>query len=244
MELCRIFIEAKEGVELNVDDTENTNTADISLLLCNDILLSIMAFLKCGDIAKISRTNEILYRFCNCHDALWKVLVERDCNYCVRALFNPLLWKDIYKYSRMYHTKRTNDFCKNINEIIEREEYEEFLEYKLYNWNILMENLNDYNTTIFLNMYKKGILKYIIDNTIDLECEIKEGYRKGWIPIQYICMYSTQKMQRYIIKKGVDLECEITEGWYRGYRPINFIFNLNISNAKTNSKCLCISLYS
>jgi hypothetical protein len=48
------------------------------------------------------------------------------------------------------------------------------------------------------------ILKYAIDNCIDLECETS----KKWRPIHYICRYSINEIIKYIIDKGVSLECE------------------------------------
>ncbi len=59
------------------------------------------------------------------------------------------------------------------------------------------------------------ILKHIIDNSIDLECQTI----KNWRPIHSICRHSTPEMIKYIIDKGVDLECQHNEDW----RPIHLI---------------------
>jgi ankyrin repeat protein len=59
------------------------------------------------------------------------------------------------------------------------------------------------------------ILKHVIDNAINLECE--DNYKLR--PIHYICKHSIPEMIKYIIDKGVDLECETS--WK--LRPIHLI---------------------
>lgn len=48
------------------------------------------------------------------------------------------------------------------------------------------------------------ILKYVIDNAIDLECEDKYKRR----PIHHACDNNHLKMVKYLIEKNVDLECK------------------------------------
>jgi len=59
------------------------------------------------------------------------------------------------------------------------------------------------------------MIKYIIDNGVDLEAKLYND----WRPIHLICRFSTPEMIKYIIDKGVDLNAETRDDW----RPINFI---------------------
>ena len=60
------------------------------------------------------------------------------------------------------------------------------------------------------------IIKYIIDNSINLECEINDN---KWKPIHYVCRYSTPDVIKYLVDKGVDLECEDDKKW----KPIHYV---------------------
>ena len=60
-----------------------------------------------------------------------------------------------------------------------------------------------------------GIIKYVIDKEVDLECERGDNARI----LHYICRYSTLEMLKYIISKGVELEYNTIEDW----RPIHVL---------------------
>jgi ankyrin repeat protein len=78
-------------------------------------------------------------------------------------------------------------------------------------------NHNDFFKKLLINNVEdEKILKHIIDNAVNLECETKIN---KWRPIHYICQNSTPEIIKYIIDKGVDLECED----YMGLRPIHLI---------------------
>jgi ankyrin repeat protein len=87
--------------------------------------------------------------------------------------------------------------------------------YKLLNYTKFDLHDNFFFKDLLKNCKDEKILKYVIDNVIELECEND----KKWRPIHYICVYSTPEMIKYIIDKGVDLECEDI---YK-YRPIHCI---------------------
>jgi ankyrin repeat protein len=100
--------------------------------------------------------------------------------------------------------------------------YEECEKYIKNNHNKLLNYVNfDLNDNDFLDSllrYCKDekILKHIIDNATNLECENKHYKEK---PIHFICKYSTPNIIKYIIDKGINLECKTNVGW----RPIHFI---------------------
>jgi ankyrin repeat protein len=78
-------------------------------------------------------------------------------------------------------------------------------------------NYNNFIKKLFINsvVVDENVLKHVIDNATDLECEDNERMK----PIHYICALSTPEMIKYIIDKGVNLECE--NEWKK--RPIHYI---------------------
>ena len=208
-------------------------------LLCDDLLLSIMEFLSCVEIIRISRTNKELYNFFNNHDPLWKVLTERDCCEEYKTIklkkYNKNrdkhLWKKIYYkcYIEYYINETHTKFLTKQHTYRNTKDYKEFLKYKMYIWNVLMFFIKDtYKPSywhehkcafsLFFDKCPNDILKYILNNTVDLKCD-----DDGWRPIHYICRYSNRKMQEYIIDRGIDLEYEVEKGEHKGWKPIHFI---------------------
>jgi hypothetical protein len=92
--------------------------------------------------------------------------------------------------------------------IINNKQFDELLNYTNFD---LTNNFEE----LLKNCKNETILKYVIDNAIDLECKDNLGKR----PIHYICQSSTLEMLKYIIDKDVDLECKDFNGW----RPIHYI---------------------
>ena len=116
--------------------------------------------------------------------------------------FNPEELVNQYRIS--------NDYVDNIakiKNIIEMAAFDKLLKYVNFDGNIINANL--------VEKCPRNILKYIIDNCSNLECEDSQK----WRPIHFICRYSTPKLIKYIINKRVDLECEDIKKW----RPIHFI---------------------
>jgi hypothetical protein len=94
--------------------------------------------------------------------------------------------------------------------IIDNKQFDELLNYTKFDLNY------NYNFEELLKKCKdENILKHVIDNANDLECENHWGNR----PIHFICRFSTPEMIKYIIDKGVDLECEDNYKW----RAIHYI---------------------
>lgn len=96
-----------------------------------------------------------------------------------------------------------------INRYIKSDDFNKLLNYTNYDLSKL--NLE----RLFQNCKNIDILQYIIDNSIDLECEDCDK----WKPIHYICYHSVHEIIKYIIDKNVDLECQTK----LGSRPINFL---------------------
>jgi hypothetical protein len=81
--------------------------------------------------------------------------------------------------------------------------------------NYVKFDFNDYNYTDYIrsnffikllkNCKDENVLKHVIDNVIELECENND---KKYRPIHIICILSTPEMIKYIIDKGVNLECD------------------------------------
>jgi len=120
--------------------------------------------------------------------------------------------------------KRKNMEHMNNKEIIYKilisHDFSKLLEYSHFDFDKLFERLrvfNDIEEIFKIISEQKNIVvfKYIIDNCVNLECEII----CKWRLIHFICRYSTPEMIKYIIDKNVDLECEIQNGW----KPIHFI---------------------
>jgi ankyrin repeat protein len=92
--------------------------------------------------------------------------------------------------------------------IIDNKQFDELLNYTKFDLNYNFKEL-------LKNCKNEKILKHVIDNAVDLECEDKYKMR----PIHCICYYSTPEMIKYIIDKGVNLECETINKM----RPIHLI---------------------
>jgi ankyrin repeat protein len=116
---------------------------------------------------------------------------------------------DNYKISIPLLKNDKKEITKEIFEkIINNKQFDELLSYVKF-------DLTYYFYRLLINCKNENILKYVIDNAINLECVIDYNKR----PIHIICEYSTPEMIKYIIDKGVDLECETKWGW----RPIHYI---------------------
>jgi ankyrin repeat protein len=97
----------------------------------------------------------------------------------------------------------TVEIFKNI---IDNKQFDKLLNYTNFDLSnyLKLYNMKNYFVVLLKNCKDEKVLKYVIENAIDLECEDN----KEWRPIHYICEYSTPEMIKYIIDKGVDLECE------------------------------------
>jgi ankyrin repeat protein len=92
--------------------------------------------------------------------------------------------------------------------IIDNKQFDELLNYVKFDLNYNFKNL-------LKNCKNEKILKHVIDNAIDLECENDNKSR----PIHFICENSTPEIIKYIIDKDVNLECKNV--WKA--RPIHYI---------------------
>jgi ankyrin repeat protein len=130
-------------------------------------------------------------------------------NVCIKQLVDIFLseYPEYLEKQFNYSFLNFKDECINY---VKNKNFHKLLEYVEF-------DLSDYNFThdLFKDCKDEKILKHVIDNTIDLECEDNEELR----PIHFICRDSTPEIIKYIIDKGVDLECET----YFKCRPIHYI---------------------
>jgi len=119
---------------------------------------------------------------------------------------------------KKYPELKGQQYAMPIEKIIELGNYDELLSYAEFDLKHLMDSQHLRDSDVFHKLCQNAnpdILKYVIDNSIDLECRNNIDSR----PIHYICKYSTPEMIKYIIDKGVDLECQ----QINGCRPIHYI---------------------
>ena len=125
---------------------------------------------------------------------------------------NPELKENQYKSDLTYNTNK-----KKIKEFIRLKNFYKLKDYNNYDLlNLITKPKNSdtkYLEEILINCKDESILKYIIDNAIDLECE-----DNSWRLIHYVCKFSTFEIIKYVIEKGVDLEC-----WVNNWKPIHII---------------------
>jgi ankyrin repeat protein len=118
---------------------------------------------------------------------------------------------DNYKISIPLLKNNIKEITKEIfNKILNNKQFDELLNYTKFDL-----NYKDFFKNLLIICKDEKILKYVIDNAIDLEC--KDNFRQR--PIHLICKFSTPVMIKYIIDKGVNLECENINRW----RPIHYI---------------------
>ena len=137
------------------------------------------------------------------------------------------LVKDLVNvYLNEYPDNKMNQYRKihlnNIDEVkqlISNNKFEKLLDIVEYDISQMFGN------NLFVNLLENckdfSILKHVLDNCIDLECVSS----KKWMPIHYLCRYSTPEIIKYIIDKNVDLEYATNDGW----KPIHLICRYSTS---------------
>jgi ankyrin repeat protein len=155
---------------------------------------------------------------------------------------NPTMIEQQFKLDNLYSKNTTK-----IHSFIQNGQFDKLLGYTKYNLEILIKN--DLFSNI-LNRASTKVIKYVIDNSIDLDCTNLLGkkpvhyvsicknneimrymFDKGvnleakdesdWRPIHHICYNSNQEMIRYLLEKNVSLDCKTRYGWL----PIHAICN-------------------
>jgi ankyrin repeat protein len=89
--------------------------------------------------------------------------------------------------------------------------------HKLLNYVKFDLNYNDFFLRLLCSCKDEKILKHVIDNAVDLECEDGLGRRL----IHLICIFSTLEMIKYIIDKGIKLD--FNDDFYDKFILENFI---------------------
>jgi len=155
---------------------------------------------------------------------------------------NPKMKEQQFKVDNTY-----NKNLSKIHSFITNEQFDKLLNYTKYNLETLIKNSL---FTILLNGASSKVIKYVIDNSLDLDCDtlmgkkpvhyvcisgktdiIKHMFDKGvnleakdetdWRPIHHVCYNSNQEMVRYLLEKKVSLDCKTKYGWL----PIHAICN-------------------
>lgn len=155
---------------------------------------------------------------------------------------NPKMRDQQFKVNNLYHANKSK-----IHSFIKTKKFEKLLHYTRYN----LETLINENLLIsILNMADSKVIKYLIDNSIDLDCDKLDGkkpvhyvclsnktdimkymFDKGvnleakdeseWRPIHHLCYVSNEEMVKYLVDKNVSLDCKTKNGWL----PIHAICN-------------------
>src|SRR5581483_7245629 len=112
--------------------------------------------------------------------------------------------------SQIYQPSRSHvDNQHIISDIIKDNELTKLLQYNRFDW--LLFQVSERKTICKANIQ---IIRHVIDNMIDLECQSQTIGK--WRPIHYACRYGSVATVKLLVEKGVDLECVDNENW----RPI------------------------
>lgn len=123
---------------------------------------------------------------------------------------NPIEYRNRYVYKRAHI-----DFRNEIEKIIKEKNFDKLFEYQRFNFrylHFLCDNL--------FECKDNDILKHVVDNMIDLECQMTRGIRF----IHFVCRYGNLYLIQLLIDKGIDFECVTTTGW----KPIHVICRYQI----------------
>lgn len=133
----------------------------------------------------------------------------------------------------------------DLTAILINKNFQELYRYKNFKLNmdhdIYIDNNNKYTldsakykkTLPFMHLFFElctdvNILKYVIDNSVNLNCEYKDDYmgdnRQGIRPIYYICKYCPPKIVFHFLNKNVDTNVEFN---YSGITPTGIIAEYN-----------------
>jgi len=141
-------------------------------------------------------------------------------NMAMKTIVDQYLQNDESLADEQYEPNIFDIQQKSIIEHIKEDNFISILGYDSVSIVDLMEN------KVFKYLLERckddNVLKWLIDNAIDLECSDSNGFK----PIHLICGFSRPKIIKYIIDKGVDLECETNYGW----TPLHIICRYSTSN--------------
>ncbi|XWV24980.1 hypothetical protein QJ856_gp0799 [Tupanvirus deep ocean] len=147
-------------------------------------------------------------------------------SYEFEALLNIFLENNPSEKTNQYCTLKSHlDYVDEVKLIIKNKNYNKIYKYHQFDLDTLsrLGNLtannddcsktNQYFTT-FLQKADTTILKHLIDNAIDLECQIQGGKL-----IHLVAKNCCLDVVKYLVEKGIDIECETPK---RKWRPIHF----------------------
>ena len=99
--------------------------------------------------------------------------------------------------------KKSTNHCDNIEEIIDiinQFKFMNLINYTEFNWLLLGHN----NIIKIMKSDDMSLIKYLIDNTFNLEKEINNKMQ----PIHYACRFGSIEIVKLLVEKNVDLEAE------------------------------------
>lgn len=133
-------------------------------------------------------------------------------NKLVKILVNEFLKSNPEQKEDQYvPTRFHKNYIAEVGRIMKNKEYEKLLFYTKFE----LDELYKLEFGIFLELASTKIVKYVIDNSVDLEVKSVKGSRL----IHFVSYHSkSRRIHRHVIRKGVDLEAENIER----SRPIHY----------------------
>ncbi|XWV26228.1 hypothetical protein QJ857_gp0848 [Tupanvirus soda lake] len=150
-------------------------------------------------------------------------------SYEFEALLNIFLEHNPFEKENQYCTLKSHlDHVNQVELFVKNKKYDKLYKYHQFDLDILSrsgkihtKNFNNDDLskatlcfTIFLQEADTSIIKYVMDNAIDLESQIAGGKL-----IHLVCKNCSFDVVKYLVEKGVDIECETPK---RKWRPIHF----------------------
>lgn len=126
--------------------------------------------------------------------------VAYPCNSLQKQLDKFYIINPSMRKKRFQRSMAHDDNLSEINNILDKYEYNKLLNYNKFNWGL-------FNRRIIKKLMKAAndtIIEHLINNTITLEYEDRKKRR----PIHHVCQYRSAEIIKLLVDKGVNLECE------------------------------------
>jgi len=133
-----------------------------------------------------------------------------------KLIINDLLNKNPKLINQQFLNKKPYYLFKNeFKELLIKNKFNELICYTNITLNDIILDQQSIACYIFKNCDNDNIIKIIIDNSIDFDCDDNYGNR----PIHYACQYTSDIIIKYMIDKGVDINIPDK----KGNKPIHYI---------------------
>lgn len=135
-------------------------------------------------------------------------------SYTIKNILDSLLRKNPDLKLQQFEIDNSHQMNENtIIKLINSSQYNKLLNYAKFDFNIFMKRIILFEK--LLSHAPNDILKYVIDNTIDIDCKNKIGTK----PIHMICNSCNYDIIKYVFEKGANFELEDDSKW----RPIHHL---------------------